>query len=276
MPVLVTGETGVGKEMLARHVHALSGCGGRFVPLNCAAIPSTLMESEVFGYTKGAFTGASEDKEGLFLAAHQGTLFLDEVGSLPLEMQAKLLRVLEEGRVRPLGSTDHVVADVRLICATNSDLRENVARRSFREDLFYRINAVTLSIPPLRERREDIPVLLEYFLRAAGRKVRMEKSALAALVEYGWPGNVRELKNEVARLLAVAGDIIEKHMLRTEILHPQVFAPTGGLAEMERKMIQEVLKRTGYNKQKTAKILGISRTTLYEKIKRYRLEHTES
>ncbi len=276
MPVLITGETGVGKEVLARYVHDLSRCKGQFVPLNCAAVPSSLMESELFGYVRGAFTGAAADKKGLFVAADNGTLFLDEVGSMPREMQAKLLRVLEEKSVRPLGATHHVQTKVRLLCATNSDLNDDVARGRFRQDLFYRINAVALNIPPLRQRREDIPVLLAHFLKQANRGVRIEKSAFDALVKYDWPGNVRELKNEVARLLTLAENTIEKHMLKDENLRSQVSVPEGGLQEMERKMIQEVLRKTGYNKQKAAKLLGISRTTLYDKIRRYRIGYTES
>jgi transcriptional regulator with PAS, ATPase and Fis domain len=276
MPVLVTGETGVGKEILALYLHLQSGRRGQFVPINCAAVPSSLMESELFGYVKGAFTGATADRRGLFVSADEGTLFLDEVGSMPPEMQAKLLRVLEHNIVRPLGSTEHVAADVRLLCASNRDLKEDVARGRFREDLFYRINVVTLNIPPLRERRKDIPALIEYFLRSAGSGVRVRQEALDSLIKYDWPGNVREVKNEVARLLTVAEDMIEKSMLKDEIVHPKVSVPTGGLAEMEKRMIQEVLRKTGFNKQKAARLLGISRTTLYEKIKRYRLEHTES
>jgi DNA-binding NtrC family response regulator len=275
MPLLITGETGVGKEMVARCIHDLSGRKGQFVPLNCVAIPSSLVESELFGYVKGAFTGAHGDKKGLFLAANNGTLFLDEIGEMSAEMQAKLLRVLEDNSVRPLGATEHVSANVRLVCATNSDLKNNVARGRFREDLFYRVNVVAINIPPLRQRREDIPVLIEHFLKEAVRQIRVEKNALDALVEYEWPGNVRELKNEVARLLATAEDVIERRMLKDDIISPHAPPSTGALQEMERKMIQEVLRKTGHNTKEAAKLLGIARSTLYEKIKRYKIERME-
>jgi len=277
IPVLLIGETGVGKEVLARHIHALSRREGDFVVLNCAAVPKTLIESELFGYTKGAFTGADTDRIGLLLSANDGTLFLDEIGSMPLDMQAKLLRVLEEGTVRPLGSTETIPVDVRFICATNRDLKTDVEKGRFREDLFYRINAVTLKIPPLRERREDILPLLQHFLKKADRKVEIEEDALEALTEYDWPGNVRELKNEVTRLLFLRETRITRSMLKDEIIKPRTPPLAGGtLQEMEKKMIEAALKETGYNKQKAAKLLGISRPTLYEKIRRYRIDCSES
>jgi transcriptional regulator with PAS, ATPase and Fis domain len=277
MPLLIIGETGVGKEMLARYIAHLSEREGQFVPLNCAAVPASLMESELFGYARGAFTGADRDKKGLFLTADKGTLFLDEIGNMPAEMQAKLLRVLEENRVRPLGSTKENKVRFRLLSATNRDLREDVEKGRFREDLYYRINVVTIKLPPLRDRRDDIRVLIDYFLGKWGPDVRMEQDALAALVKYDWPGNVRELKNEITRLVSMSGGSIEKRMLKEEILRPTAQVPAGGaIQDMERKMIEDALKATGYNKQKVAKLLGISRTTLYRKMKRYKINRTEA
>lgn len=277
IPVLVAGETGVGKELLALHIHHMSGRNGPFVPVNCAAVPPSLLESELFGYTKGAFTGAYVDKEGLFVTANNGTLFLDEIANTPLDMQAKLLRVLEDNAIRPVGSVEPVAVNVRLLYATNRELKDDVARGGFREDLFYRINAVMLRIPPLRQHREDIPLLIKHFLKRTGTGVQIQNEALEALVQYDWPGNVRELRNEISRLVLMDKKAIKKGMLKDEILKPSVQVPqTGALHEMERRMIEEVLKKTGFNKQKAAKLLGISRNALYRKIRRYEIECAES
>lgn len=276
IPVLIVGDTGVGKEMLARYVHQLSGRKGQFVPLNCAAVPASLMESELFGYVRGAFTGADHDKKGLFLVADGGTLFLDEIGNMPAQMQAKLLRALEENSLRPLGATAERSVNVRLLSATNRDLKEDVESGRFREDLYYRINVVTVKLPPLRERTDDIPVLAEHFLKASGGQVKIEEGTLEAMARYPWPGNVRELKNEISRLVSLCEDTIMKSMLKEEILRPAMRTSTGGsLQEMERKMIENVLKETDYNKQKAAKFLGISRTTLYRKMKRHKITCAE-
>jgi len=276
MPVLLTGETGVGKEMLARRIHKTSGRKGRFVPVSCIAIPSSLMESELFGYARGAFTGANEDRDGLFLAADKGTLFLDEIGEMPLEMQVKLLRVLEESSVRPLGATKPVSADVRLIFATNKDLEDEVRRGAFREDLFYRISVIPINIPPLRERREDVPALVEHFLGQSGRSKDLEKDALDSLEQYDWPGNVRELRNELLRLTAISKGKIEKHMVKDDIINPRAPASTETLEEIERKVIHDVLQKTEFDTRETARLLGIARSTLYEKMKRYGIKRTES
>jgi DNA-binding NtrC family response regulator len=276
MPVLLTGETGVGKEMLARRIHKLSGRRGRFVPVSCIAIPSSLMESELFGYAKGAFTGANEDKSGLFPAADNGTLFLDEIGEMPMEMQVKLLRVLEEGSVRPLGALEPVSADVRLIFATNRNLEDEVKRGAFREDLFYRISVIPINIPPLRERREDVPPLIEHFIINLGQPRELEKDALDSLKQYDWPGNVRELRNEMLRLTAISKGKIEKHMIKDDIINPSVPASTETLEEIERKVIHDVLQKTEFDTLETAKLLGIARSTLYEKMKRYGIKRTES
>jgi transcriptional regulator with PAS, ATPase and Fis domain len=270
IPVLVIGETGVGKEMLARYIHHLSGRAGQFIALNCAAVPASLMESEMFGYVRGAFSGADADKKGLLVMAHEGTLFLDEIGNMPPDMQAKLLRALEEYRIRPLGSTRETQVNFRLLSATNRDLKEDVDRGRFREDLYYRINVVTVKLPPLRERREDIPVLIKHFLQKSGGRASMDKDTLDMLFRYDWPGNVRELKNEIARLISVSGGAIGRNMLKDEVTRPAASAPTGGaLQDMECRMIEDVLKSTGGNKQKASKLLGISRTTLYRKMKRH-------
>ncbi len=276
-PVLITGETGVGKEVLARGIHHLSIRKGSFVPLNCAAVPSSLIESELFGYAKGAFTGADADKKGLFLSADNGTLFLDEIGNMPLDMQAKLLRVLEESRIRPVGSTEQIPVNVRILSATNRDLRHEVEKGRFRDDLFYRINAITMKIPPLRERREDIPALVEHFIKESGKKIEITEDALQALTQYNWPGNVRELESEISHLIYVSGGTIEKNMLKKDIKEPpKASLPSGTLQEMERNLIKEVLEETGYNKQQTARLLGIAKSTLYEKMKRYGIDSTES
>ena len=276
LPVLLVGETGVGKEVVARFIHAESGLKGDFVALNCAAVPPTLIESELFGYEAGAFTGADRPKRGLFQAAHGGTLFLDEIGETPPEMQAKLLRALEEGRVRRLGSTNWEHIQVRLICATSTDLQEQLKRKRFRSDLYYRINAVTIKIPPLRQRKEDIPVLVKHFLSRAPRPVRITDEAMKALLAYQWPGNVRELKNEIARLLSLNQPVITKQMLKEEIKNPTTPQPATTLQEMEKRLIEEALRQSGYNKKKAAKMLGISRTTIYDKIKRYGIECSDS
>ena len=234
------------------------------------------MESELIGYARGAFTGADQDKKGLFLTADGGTLFLDEIGNMPAEMQAKLLRVLEENSLRPLGSTEEKAVNVRLLSATNRDLQEDVESGRFREDLYYRINVVTIKLPPLRSRRDDIPALVDHFLGKSEKSVEIEQAALETLLTYDWPGNIRELKNEIARLVSVSERIIKKAALKEEILRPRVQPqPGGALQDMERKMIEDVLKSTDYNKQKAAKLLGISRTTLYRKMRRHKIGRSE-
>jgi transcriptional regulator with PAS, ATPase and Fis domain len=275
-PVLITGETGVGKDVLAHFIHRLSMREGSFVPLNCAAVPSSLIESELFGYAKGAFTGANADKKGLFLSADNGTLFLDEIGNMPLDMQAKLLRVLEESRIRPVGSTKQINVNVRILSATNRDLKYEVEQGRFRKDLFYRINAITIKIPPLRDRREDIPALIEHFIKESDKEFEIEENALHVLIQYDWPGNVRELESEITHLVVVSEGRIEKSMLKKEIQELREPSPASGtLQDMERNLIKEVLEKTGYNKQKTARLLGIAKSTLYEKMRRFKIDSTE-
>ncbi|RKY12857.1 MAG: sigma-54-dependent Fis family transcriptional regulator [Planctomycetota bacterium] len=299
VPVLIEGESGTGKELVARAIHNNSPRRrGRFVAVNCSAIPPQLLESEFFGYVRGAFTGAEKEKEGLFERANGGTLFLDEVGDMPLQLQAKLLRVLEEKRVRRLGSTDERYVDVRVISATNKDLLRLVAEGHFREDLFYRLNVVSVRLPPLRERQEDIPLLVERILeeiaaRTAREKKRISRDALDVLLRYDWPGNVRELRNEMERAAALADECIEVEHLSERIvaavmekvqdkdvaaLRARLEAKKGvGLARIrqeivgavEKAAIEAVLQEVGWKKSAAARRLGISRPTLDAKIARY-------
>jgi DNA-binding NtrC family response regulator len=274
-PVLITGESGTGKELVARAVHQLSRREGRFVAVNCAALPENLLESELFGHEKGAFTGADRDKPGLLETAHRGTLFLDEVTELPAALQPKLLRALEEGEVRRLGATQARRFDVRFVSATNRDLEAAVADGRFRDDLYWRLHVLHVHVPPLRERVPDIPLLTEHFL--ASRQV--DRDAMAVLTAYPWPGNVRELRNALERAvtLATGGEIT------TADLPPRIRAAAGTpdrvsdasrralpLRELEREYILEVLRQTGGNKSRTAEILGLDRRTLYRKLEEYR------
>ncbi|MBN1433908.1 sigma-54-dependent Fis family transcriptional regulator [Candidatus Fermentibacterales bacterium] len=275
--VLLTGESGTGKDLIARYIHVLSGRTGAYIAINCAAIPETLLESELFGHERGAFTGAEQAREGRFEATKGGTLLLDEVGEIPLSIQVKLLRVLEEGQVTRLGSNRPIPTDVRLIAATNSDLRSRVQERTFREDLFYRLNVVDIHIPPLRARRKDIPLLAMSFLRQASEKHRlampeMSPEALEALTSYGWPGNVRQLRNLMESLLIVAGDRIKPGDLPREIAGSragdsslQIELPET-LANIEERVIASTLDLSGGNRTKAARLLGIGRRTLQRKL----------
>jgi len=288
--VLVQGENGTGKELIARAIHQHSRRADMpFVVQNCAAIPAELIESELFGHRKGAFSGAHRDRIGLFEAANHGTFFLDEIGEMNVSLQVKLLRVLQEGTFLPVGDNRYRKVDVRILCATNRDLRELVEAGKFREDLFYRINVITVTAPPLRERGEDVRILADHFLSRAARRhgrarKRFTEEALEQLAAHDWPGNVRELENEVERLVILSGDAetIDASMLS--------FAPgVGGAAgfaelapddmelpeaieQLERYMILEGLKRTGWNKTQTAKDLGVSRRNLIRKVAHYELE----
>jgi DNA-binding NtrC family response regulator len=274
-PVLVTGESGTGKELVARAVHQLSGRSGSFVPINCAALPENLLESELFGHEKGAFTGADRDKPGLLETAHRGTLFLDEVTELPASLQPKLLRALEEGEVRRLGSNQSRRFDIRFVAATNRDLEHEVAAGRFREDLFWRLNVLHVHVPPLRERVADIPLLTEHFL--GGRPISPQ--AVAILAAYPWPGNVRELRNALERAAALA----QASEIRPHDLPPRIRDSAAGasrvaeatrrqlaLRELERDYILEVLRQTAGNKSRAAEILGLDRKTLYRKLEEYR------
>ncbi|MDF1700491.1 MAG: sigma 54-interacting transcriptional regulator [Planctomycetota bacterium] len=285
IPVLVVGESGTGKELIARAIH-FNGPRrrGRIIGENCGAIPATLMESEFFGYERGAFTGANRDHAGLFEQAHEGTLFLDEIGETSLDMQKKFLRVLEESEVRRLGGKETVSVDFRLVAATNRDLSEMLRSGAFREDLYYRVAGVIIELPPLRARKEDIPLLVAHFLEegaAPGQAFRLEPAAMDLLVAYEWPGNVRELRNEVQRLMALqAGGVITPEHLSSRILAYRPPDPDaveeGGLKAMvedlERRVIRSALLRHGWNKSRTAAELGLSRLGLRKKLERYGLD----
>ena len=288
--VLITGESGTGKELIARRVHELSPRSDHpFVSLNCGAFPETLLESELFGYVKGAFTGAAQSKQGLFQAADSGTLFLDEIGEMSLPMQVKLLRVLQEWKVRPLGSTEERRVNVRVIAATNKDLRQMVTEKSFREDLFYRISVIPLHVPPLRERPDDIPLLalhfLQRFTQEMGKPVRgIALDALEALRRHAWPGNVRELENAIERAVALETD--EEIMLRSLPEHisrvsaplaTEDLLPDGGLdlekhiQEQERAYLLAALTRAGGVRTKAAELLGMSYRSFRHYAKKYKI-----
>ncbi|MFQ5991995.1 MAG: sigma-54-dependent transcriptional regulator [Nitrospiraceae bacterium] len=279
--VLITGESGTGKELVAKAIHYNSERrDAPFVPVNCAAIPETLLESELFGHTKGAFTDAKAEKPGLFEEAHKGTLFLDEISELPLMLQAKLLRAIQEREIRRIGATRPSPTDVRIIASTNLALADEVKAKRFREDLFYRLNVIEIRIPPLRERREDIPLLAEAFLRkyaSAGHKQSLviSESTYSLLMDYPWPGNVRELENAIERAVTLArGEKVSPEDLPPAILGArgdwriidQAAERTLPLGEVEREYILCILEKTGGNKYQAAQILGIDRKTLYRKL----------
>jgi two-component system, NtrC family, response regulator AtoC len=285
-PVLISGESGTGKELVARAIHFRGTMAQTpFVAVDCGSLVPTLMESELFGYEKGAFTGATKTKSGLFQAANGGTIFLDEIGELPLEMQAKLLRVLQEKEIRPVGSNDQVAVDVRVIAATNRDLEAAYRDGTFRKDLYFRLNVVTVHLPALRDRRSDIPMLVHHFLDryAAGGNLQVTPAAMKSLLHYDWPGNVRELENCIARAVTL-GDhqIIDVSDLPPAIRTEQPSAApastqdaaslsTTALAEMERMTILRVFEQANGDKALAGKMLGISRATLYRKLKRYNI-----
>ena len=277
--VLVTGESGTGKDVLAKQIHSLSGRTGSFVALNCAAIPQTLLEDELFGHERGAYTGAESSREGKFEASDRGTLLLDEIGEIPPDIQVKLLRILEENAVTRLGGNRPRPVDVRLIAATNSDLRSAVKRGSFREDLYYRLKVVEIHLPPLRARKTDIPMLAMSFLREAAEKHNLPMpeitaDALEHMVSYNWPGNVRQLKNLMESLLIISGSRIDIRDLPEEIAD----LPGGegselradlpvSLEELEKMAITRTLEITGGNRTRAAELLGIGRRTLQRKLK---------
>ena len=281
LSVLLLGESGTGKELAARRLHQRSRRAGRaFVAENCTAIPETLLEAEFFGVKKGAFTGADRDRPGLFAMADGGTLFLDEIGDLPESLQTMLLRVLQEGQVRPVGGEHFRPVDVRVVCATHQDLQRKMRAGEFREDLYYRLAAATVRLPALRERTEDIVLLAETFLdslnRSHDRAMNMSESTRMRLQGYAWPGNIRQLQNEVSRAFALSdGDWIQW----TEPSQPTVGSgscwlewkdlPT--MRELEKLALIEALRRTGGRKDDVARMLGISRASVYEKVRRYGL-----
>jgi transcriptional regulator with PAS, ATPase and Fis domain len=288
--VLVQGENGTGKELIAKAIHYNSTRKhGRFVAQNCSAFNDNLLDSELFGHKRGAFTGATFDKQGLFEVADGGTFFLDEIGDTSPQLQVKLLRVLQEGTFLPVGGTETKRVDVRVIAATNRDLKRMVERGEFREDLFYRVNVISLTVPPLRERKDDIPLLVDHFLskQARGRRLKMKRLApdcAERLRDYSWPGNIRELENEIERLVVLAGD---DKIIDPELLSPRIGAAAamGELARrndpnslpeaveaLERTLIYEVLKKTRWNKTQAASELHISRRNLIRKVSKYKLE----
>ena len=284
--VLLRGESGTGKDLLARAIHNLSDRGdGPFVSINCAAIPETLLESELFGHGKGAFTGAISHKEGLLKVADGGTFFLDEIGNTSLAIQVKLLRVLEEKKIIPVGETKPIAIDIRLVCATNADLEEEVKAGRFRPDLFYRLNVIPITIPPLRERVEDIPLLIDHFVDKFCARHQMDRKEIepevyGVLSTYGWPGNVRELENTVERavLLTKGNTLTVKSfpenmvMSKPLALVTQAEPQTPTLESIEKAYIHWVLKQSGGNKTKAARTLGIDASTLHRKLGRYSLE----
>lgn len=274
-PVLIQGETGTGKELIARLIHLLSNRqDAPFIEVNCAAIPENLFESELFGHEKGAFTGALNKRRGFFELAHGGTLFLDEIGEMPLSLQPKLLRVLQEKKIHRVGSEINLPVDVRLVSASNRDLKSMVEENHFREDLYYRLKVLEVRVPPLRHRREDIPVLVETFLKACtSRPLRFSQDAMDAIIKYPFPGNVRELEHMVQRTVTLSrGAIIRSSDLPEEIRHHQA-SSHGSLMErleaMEQEMIYSALKKKDWVQTQAADLLGISERVLRYKMKKY-------
>jgi two-component system response regulator HydG len=288
--VLIQGESGTGKEVISRYLHNLSTrADGPFLSINCGALPENLLESELFGHVKGSFTGAVRDKQGLFAAARGGTFFMDEVGEMPPSLQIKLLRVLQEREVIPVGATEAIPVDVRIIAATNRDLEEEVRRGHFRSDLFYRLNVIALELPPLRDRRDDLVLLIDNFLQEMSAErsnapKALSSEALDAVMVYDWPGNVRELQNALEHAVVLSrGDIIDPMSLperitrrRKEPLVAERSSPNPSLDIVERAYIMWVLQSEGGNKTRAAEVLGIDPSTLYRKLSRYEEQNTDA
>lgn len=283
--VMITGESGTGKELVAQAIHQCSGRAGKFVPVHYAALPENLLESELFGHERGAFTGAVEMRKGRFELAAGGTIFLDEIGEIPLHIQVKLLRVLENRAFERIGGTETIVTDARVVAATNRDLRAMVERGEFREDLFYRLNVVSLEIPPLRERRDDIPLLVKHYLdlftKENGKDIGITEAAMASLCAYSWPGNIRELRNCVERMVVLCrGKMIDIDNVPVDIregvtpgIAKTVLAqPSCDLECNEKILIERALNECRGNRTKAAEKLGISRRTLHRKLHTYNLE----
>jgi len=282
--VLLQGESGTGKELIAKAIHHASPrTQGPFVAVNCGALPEPLLESEIFGHVKGAFTGAVANKKGLFEEANGGTFLLDEIGEMPLTLQVKFLRVLQQREVRRVGANQPVAVDIRVLAATNRDLAEQMRQGTFRADLFYRLNVVQVVLPPLRERPEDIPLLTAYFLerlsQKSGRALRLTAEAVERLLRYPWPGNVRELENAMERAAILArSDTIGPADLPSHIAAGTALGPAPSLpreqtlAEVEKTHILQTLERCGWNHSQAAEMLGIGRTTLWRKLKEYQIE----
>jgi DNA-binding NtrC family response regulator len=296
-PVLLQGETGTGKEVAARALYNVAP-RGQFVPIDCGSLVGTMMESELFGHVRGAFTGAVDNKRGLLELANGGTAFFDEIAELPLELQVKLLRVLQEQELRPVGSLQRIRIDVRIVAATNRDLEREVGAKRFREDLFHRLNVVRLTLPPLRERKDDIPLLIERFLSQANGRFILSHDAIEAMMAYDWPGNIRELMNCLERMMSFnSGPLLHFADLPTGVTYfaraeaaAGVSAAVGGvrpgpvgtiafpqqgvvkLQELEKRAIQHALEQTRGDRTTAAQMLGIGRTTLYRKLKEYQLD----
>src|SRR5437868_2193787 len=285
-PVLILGESGTGKEMVARSIHFSGPCADKpFIPVDCGSLVPTLIESELFGYVKGAFTGAVQSRDGLLAIAEGGTVFLDEVGELPVDLQAKLLRAIQEREIRPVGSTRRIAINVRILAATNRDLEQSVAQGSFRRDLYFRLNVLSLRIPPLRERRQDIPLLAAHFLeritRSTGQEHTLSDDSLKAMLAFDWPGNVRELENSLERACALnTGPLIHLTDLPGSIsgARSQAAAVNEGsakilpMADLEKQTIINTIAQLNGDKLLAARLLGIGKTTLYRKLKEYAVQ----
>jgi len=285
--ILIEGESGTGKELVARAIHTSSSrASGPFIAVNCAAIPETLLESELFGYVRGAFTDARKDRSGLFREANGSMIFLDEISEMPTSLQSKLLRVLEDKEVRPLGANHGEKIDARVLSASNRNLQEQVRSGKFRQDLYYRLNVIRIELPALRDRREDLPLMLQHFIEkfaaAAKRQVDgIEADALAALKSYDWPGNIRELEHTIERAVLLGkGSRIGLEDLppnvvatgQSSIVMAQALTRQLTLRDLEREYVAKVLESTNGNKTEAAKILGVDRTTLYRKLEEYKLK----
>lgn len=285
--ILISGETGTGKELVARALHKYgTRKNGPFVAVNCSALAESLLETELFGHVKGSFTGATAEKKGLFEMADKGSFFMDEIGNISLNIQSKLLRVLQDGIIKKVGSVEDIPVDVRLIAATNLDIEEEISKNNFRKDLYYRITVIQINMPPLRNRKEDIPLLVDNFIEKYQEKTPREikgfsKESMEILMEYNWPGNIRELEHEVERCMVLT----EKETIQPDVISDTV--KTGGklklskvedkslkgaLHEYEKRIIKDVIFSMDWNKTQTAKVLGISRQTLDNKIKKYDID----
>jgi two-component system response regulator HydG len=285
-PVLILGESGTGKELVARSIHFSGPAHDKpFIPVDCGSLVPTLIESELFGYVKGAFTGAAQSKDGLLAVAEGGTVFLDEIGEMPVDLQAKLLRAIQEKEIRPVGSTKRISMNVRILAATNRDLEQAVAQGSFRRDLYFRLNVLNLRIPPLRERRQDIPLLIAYFLdriaRESGRVRTLSDAAIKAILAFDWPGNVRELENSLERACALSsGPVLQIIDLPSTISGTNGHTAMDGngstkivpMSELEKHTILSTITQLNGDKLLAARLLGIGKTTLYRKLKEYGAE----
>ena len=281
-PVLIMGESGTGKELVARAIHTQGPWRDKpFVPVDCGALPPTLIESELFGHVKGAFTGAAQSRQGLLAAAGAGTVFLDEIGELPIELQSRLLRALQEHEVRPLGSNERIKFEARIIAATNQDLEAAIKRNAFRKDLFFRLNVVTIKMPSLRDRKEDIPALVRHFLQRFDKRkpaTHISDEALGRLMSYDWPGNIRELENCIQRAVSLgSGTFVQIQDLPSAMLYQLARSSStrqdlGTLQTLEQQAIRQALQATGGDRVRAAKLLGIGKTTIYRKLKEYGIE----